>query len=165
MEDYEDQRLQHLFELVMSAMPELGIKVRAGEAPAVKFQCRKHHRLGTLTVAVDNYGWRMAMPDAGEHVVIPASLGQKMGSPLANGHGHLDPLRRTLFMCRPCGLRRQQRPLHGENRRFEDYTFSAEALFRGYLWALKRGRKNLTVADMDDLAKAKVTIEDLITRL
>lgn len=164
-----NQRLQALFAPVMAAMPELAAAVLEGTAPLIKFQCRKHHPLGTLTLAVDQDGWRMHMPDADMHDVLPASFdGQdrdlveehEHGFPV--GRGCFDPLRSQL-MCRTCEIRQARHAKDGHKD--EWHIFTAESMLRGYLWAIKRGRKNLTLTEMQRLAEAKVSIEDLTTGL
>lgn len=158
-----NRRLQALFAPVMAGMPELAGAVLEGHAPLVKFQCRRHHPLGTLTVAVDHDGWRMHMPDADEHDVLPDSVDWlDLGPSVPVGHGGFDPLR-TQILCRTCEIRQARHSKDGH--RDEWQIFTAESMLKGYLWALKRRRKSLTLADMDNLAGTKVTIEDLITRL
>lgn len=160
------ERLRPVFDAVMAAMPELAASAARGEAPAVQFQCAKHHVLGTLTIAPDHYvGWRLEMPDAPDSAVLAKSRGHGMGSALDDGRGRFDANRST-FICRTCGARRSRRALGlGEGRRFEAHTYTAQALLRGYVWALKRHRQSFTVLDLDNLGKAHVSIEDLITQL
>lgn len=143
-------RLQPVFEAIIAAMPGLAANVLAGKAPKVKLQCEKHHPLGTLALVVDYYGWRLMMPDAADHAVMPASIGHGMGStPLDAPRGRFDALR-SKIMCRTCDARIARHVVDG--RKLHWRTYSAEPLLKAYVSMVAVGRDRLTLPEVDIIA-------------